>query len=192
MKKTELKKPDRNAGRKAPEYKSGPACHNTGTGPRKDRTKNRKHCEMAVKYYTDDCTYLLPQKRLTAAWLRDVALSEGYTLGDVNYIFCSAQRLLEMNRQYLGHDYFTDVITFDYSDRKGTGIVSGDIFIDVETVADNARQYGVTALQEMRRVVVHGVLHLCGQGDKTPRTNAQMHRKEDKYLEFWEQPAERP
>lgn len=141
---------------------------------------------MAIRYYNDDCTYRLPLKRLTAAWLRETAEAEGYKLGDVNYIFCSAQRLLEMNRQYLGHDYFTDVITFDYSDRKGTRIVSGDIFIDVETVADNARQYGFTTLQEMRRVVVHGLLHLCGQGDKTPRTNAQMHRKEDKYLKFWE------
>ena len=113
--------------------------------------------------------------------------AEGYELGDVSYIFCSAQRLLEMNRQYLGHDYFTDVITFDYSDRKGARVISGDIFIDVETVADNARLYGFSTLQEMRRVVVHGVLHLCGQGDKTPRTNAQMHRKEDKYLKFWEE-----
>ena len=86
---------------------------------------------MAVRYYTDDCSYRLPQKRLTARWLHDVAEAEGYTLGDVTYIFCSAQRLLEMNRQYLGHDYFTDVITFDYSDRKDTRIVSGDIFIDV-------------------------------------------------------------
>ena len=141
---------------------------------------------MAVRYYPDDCRSRLPQNPLTAQWLRGVAESEGYTLGDVSYIFCSAQRLLEMNRQYLGHDYFTDVITFDYSDRKGARVVSGDIFIDVETVADNARQYGATTLGEMRRVVVHGVLHLCGQRDKTPRTNAQMHRKEDKYLKFWE------
>ena len=128
-----------------------------------------------------------PEKRRTAQWLHDVALTEGYTLGEVCYIFCSAARLLEMNRQYLGHDYYTDVITFDYSDRRGTRTVSGDIFIDVETVADNAREYGATRLQEMRRVVVHGLLHLCGQGDKTPRTNAQMHRKEDKYLKFWEE-----
>lgn len=73
-----------------------------------------------------------------------------------------------MNRQFLGHDYYTDVITFDYSDRKGARIVSGDIFIDVETVADNAREYGAAKLTEMRRVVVHGLLHLCGQKDKTP------------------------
>ena len=140
---------------------------------------------MAVKYYTDDCSYRLPEKRRTAAWLKEVAEAEGYQLGDVNYIFCSAARLLEMNKEFLGHDYFTDIITFDYSDRKGSRVVSGDIFIDVETVADNARIYGATKLQEMRRVVVHGVLHLCGQKDKTPRANAQMHRKEDKYLKFW-------
>ncbi len=161
---------------------------------------------MAVRYHTDGCSYRLPQKRLTAAWLgggggpggltlppsacfwRRVAEQEGYTLAEVDYIFCSAERLLEMNRQYLGHDYFTDVITFDYSDRRGTRTVAGDIFIDVETVADNARIYGATTLQEMRRVVVHGLLHLCGQRDKTPRTERQMHRKEDKYLRFWETP----
>ena len=140
---------------------------------------------MAVTYYTDDCSYRLPEKRRTAAWLKEVAEAEGYRLGDVNYIFCSAARLLEMNKEVLGHDYFTDIITFDYSDLKGSGVVSGDIFIDVETVADNARIYGATKIQEMRRVVVHGVLHLCGQKDKTPRANAQMHRKEDKYLKFW-------
>lgn len=147
---------------------------------------------MAVKYYNDDCTYSLPQKRLTARWLEEVARGEGYRLGDVTYVFCSARRLLEMNRQFLGHDYFTDIITFDYSDRKGEKVVSGDIFIDVETVRDNARIYGATALCEMRRVVVHGVLHLCGQKDKTPRANAQMHRKEDKYLKFWDELPKRP
>ncbi|MDE6445678.1 MAG: rRNA maturation RNase YbeY [Alistipes sp.] len=140
---------------------------------------------MKVGYYNEDCTYRLPQKRLTTAWLRGVAEAEGYVLGDVNYIFCSARRLLEMNRQFLGHDYFTDVITFDYSDRRRTRTVSGDVFIDVETVADNARLYGAARLQEMRRVVVHGLLHLCGQKDKTPSANRRMHAKEDKYLVFW-------
>ena len=139
---------------------------------------------MAVKFYNDSCTYRLPQKRLTARWLQRVAEAEGCVLGDVNYIFCSAERLLEMNRQFLGHDYYTDVITFDYSDLKHSRLVSGDIFIDVETVADNARQYGATRLTEMRRVVVHGVLHLCGQKDKTARANRQMHAKEDKYLQL--------
>lgn len=138
-----------------------------------------------VRYYIDDCTYKLLQKRLVAKWLSDVAQEEGYSMGDVNYIFCSAARLLEMNKQFLGHDYYTDIITFDQSDLKDTKIIAGDIFIDVETVADNARIYGTKTIMEMRRVIVHGVLHLCGQNDKTPRANAQMHRKEDKYLKFW-------
>ena len=141
---------------------------------------------MAIFYYAEDTELPAINQEAVAGWVREVAQTYGKRVGDVSYIFCSAQRLLEMNRQYLGHDYFTDVITFDYSDRRGTRIVSGDIFIDVETVRNNARLYGARPLEEMRRVVVHGVLHLCGQGDKTPRTNAQMHRKEDRYLRFWE------
>ena len=135
-----------------------------------------------VRYYNDDCTYSLRDKRLIAKWLKQVAEAEGYTLGDVNYIFCSSAVHRKMNIDFIGHDYFTDIITFDYSDLKGSGVVAGDIFIDVDTVADNARIYGATARQEMCRVVVHGVLHLCGQKDKTPRAEKQMHRKEDKYL----------
>ena len=135
-----------------------------------------------IRYYNESCNYSLPKKRLTSAWLKSLAQQEGYALGEVNYIFCSAEHLLEMNRQFLGHDYFTDVITFDYSDRKVEQVVSGDVFIDVEAVADNARIYGATKLQEMRRILAHGLLHLCGQKDKTPTAERQMHRKEDKYL----------
>ena len=138
-----------------------------------------------VRYYNDSTTYRLREKRKVAAWLKMVAEQEGYTLGDVTYIFCSSEVHRKMNVDFIGHDYFTDIITFDYSDRKGTRVVSGDIFIDVETVADNARIYGVTARQEMLRVVVHGVLHLCGQKDKSPRDEKQMHRKEDKYLAMY-------
>ena len=138
-----------------------------------------------VRYYNDSCSYALPAKRLTSAWLKSVAEQEGYTLGDVTYIFCSAERLLEINREFLGHDYYTDIITFDESDLRGEGVINGEIYIDVETVADNAAQFGATRLEEMRRVVVHGVLHLCGQKDKTPRAERQMHRKEDKYLAYW-------
>ena len=138
-----------------------------------------------VRYYNDSTTYRLREKRKVAAWLKMVAEQEGYTLGDVTYIFCSSEVHRKMNVDFIGHDYFTDIITFDYSDRKGTRVVSGDIFIDVETVADNARIYGATARQEMLRVVVHGVLHLCGQKDKSPRDEKQMHRKEDKYLAMY-------
>ena len=138
-----------------------------------------------VRYYNDSTSYRFREKRAVAAWLREVATQEGYTLGDVTYIFCSSAVHRKMNIDFIGHDYFTDVITFDYSDRKGERVVSGDVFIDVETVADNARIYGFTAREEMLRVVVHGLLHLCGQKDKTPRAERQMHRKEDKYLAMW-------
>ena len=137
-----------------------------------------------VRYYNDSTTYRLREKRKVAAWLKMVAEQEGYTLGDVTYIFCSSEVHRKMNVDFIGHDYFTDIITFDYSELE-EGVVSGDIFIDVETVADNARIYGVTARQEMLRVVVHGVLHLCGQKDKDPEDEKEMHRKEDKYLAMY-------
>ena len=139
-----------------------------------------------VSYDNDSTTYRLREKRKVAEWLRCVADEEGYTLGEVTYIFCSSEVHRKMNIDYIGHDYFTDIITFDYSDLE-QGVVSGDIFIDVETVADNARIYGTTARQEMLRVVVHGVLHLCGQKDKEPEDEAEMHRKEDKYLAIYNQ-----
>jgi rRNA maturation RNase YbeY len=140
-----------------------------------------------VRYYNDSTTYRLRDKRKIAAWLKRVAQEEGYSLGDVNYIFCSSEVHRKMNIDFIGHDYFTDIITFDYSDLKGEGVVSGDIFIDVDTVADNARIYGATRRDEMLRVVVHGVLHLCGQKDKTPRAEKQMHRKEDKYIAIYKE-----
>ena len=137
-----------------------------------------------VRYYNDSTTYRLRDKRKIAAWLKRVAQEEGYSLGDVNYIFCSSEVHRKMNIDFIGHDYFTDIITFDYSELE-EGVVSGDIFIDGETVADNARIYGVTAREEMLRVVVHGVLHLCGQKDKDPEDEKEMHRKEDKYLAMY-------
>ena len=142
---------------------------------------------MDILFYTDSCSYRLPQKRLMRRWLREVAREEGnFEITEINYVFCSAERHRAMNIEFLGHDYVTDIITFDDSNLK-EGFIAGDIFIDVETVRDNARLYGATAHQEMLRVIVHGVLHLCGQKDKTPRAEKQMHRKEDKYLALLEE-----
>lgn len=135
-----------------------------------------------IRYYNDSIEYRLREKRRIARWVAAIAEAEGYKAGDINYIFCSSEVHRKMNIDFIGHDYFTDVITFDYSDLKGEGVVSGDIFIDVDTVKDNARIYGATPRREMLRVVVHGLLHLCGQKDKTPRAEKQMHRKEDYYL----------
>ena len=142
---------------------------------------------MDILYFNDGCNYRLQGKRLIRHWLREIARHEGnYRIEQVNYIFCSAERHRAMNIEFLGHDYFTDIITFDDSS-LGEGYIAGDIFIDVETVADNARIYGTTARREMLRVIAHGVLHLCGQKDKTPRDERQMHAKEDRYLEMWDQ-----
>ena len=137
-----------------------------------------------IGFYNDGCRFLPAERRKIRRWLIETAAAEGRSITDLNYIFCSAEKHREMNRQFLGHDYFTDVITFDYGSRK-EHTAAGDVFIDVETVADNARIYGSTRQTEMLRVIVHGLLHLCGQKDKTPRTEAQMHRKEDKYLALY-------
>lgn len=146
---------------------------------------------MGVRYYNEESSYRLPQKRLVGRWLKQVAEAEGFRLAEVNYIFCSSEKHRQMNVEFVGHDYFTDIITFDYSNLK-EGYVQGDVFIDVETVRDNARIYGTTFRREMLRVVVHGVLHLCGQKDKNPRAEKQMHAKEDRYLALFDQMNETP
>lgn len=113
------------------------------------------------------------------AWLRKVAAGYGYRVGDLTYIFCDDEKILEVNRQFLGHDYYTDVITFDYTSPSR---VSGDIYISLDTVNSNANEVGVTSNEELTRILVHGLLHLTGQGDKTPETKAEMTRKENMAL----------
>lgn len=115
--------------------------------------------------------------------IEKLAESENRTLGDISYILCSDNYLLEINRQYLNHDYFTDVITFDYSEEN---VISGDIFISVDTVADNAKEYNVTFEIELERVMVHGVLHLVGYNDKSDSEVKQMRAKENQYLSLFD------
>ena len=137
-------------------------------------------------FYTDGCSYRLPQKRLMRRWLREVAQQEGnYEIGEINYIFCSAERHRAMNIEFLGHDYFTDAITFENREsRVYEGIVSGEVYIDVDTVTDNAPMYNALPINEMRRVIVHGALHLCGHKDKTPSAERNMRRMENRYLKL--------
>ena len=118
-------------------------------------------------------------KRKTGRWIRAVAADYGFTVGNINYIFCSDERELEVNRQFLGHDYYTDVITFDYST---AATLNGDIFISLDTVRSNAEMVGTSFDEELRRIIIHGVLHLTGQGDKTPETKAEMTEKENRAL----------
>jgi rRNA maturation RNase YbeY len=111
--------------------------------------------------------------------LEKVAAEEAKSTDEITVIFCSDEHLLEMNRQYLDHDYYTDIITFDYTDEA---IVSGDLFISIDRVYDNAQGLGVERVNELKRVCVHGVLHLCGYGDKSESESQVMRDKEDYYL----------
>lgn len=133
-----------------------------------------------IRFFNEDISYKLKQKQVTRQWLKQHAEREGYAIGDLNYIFCSDEHVLQVNRDYLQHDYYTDIITFDQSEEEGK--IEGDIFVSVERVADNATKIGVSAEQEMRRVMAHGLLHLCGYGDKTDDEVALMRAKEDEWL----------
>ena len=121
-------------------------------------------------------------ERRVSRWIRAVAAEYGFGVGNINYIFCSDERELEVNRQFLGHDYYTDVITFDYSTPS---TLSGDIFISLDTVRSNAEMVGTSFEYELLRILIHGVLHLTGQGDKTPETKAQMTAKEEHALSLY-------
>lgn len=142
-----------------------------------------------ISYHTNDCNYVLKGKRICSKWLKETALSEGFAMGDISYIFCSSESHREINRTYLKHDYFTDVITFDdtiYSSTEGEqGVVNGDIFIDYKTVGLNAKEFGSDSNEELFRIIVHGLLHLCGYKDKSPEDEKQMREKENKYLSLF-------
>ena len=122
------------------------------------------------------------RRRDTSAWIKRVAASYGRTVGEVGYLFCDDEKILEVNREYLGHDYYTDIITFDYD--EGTEI-NGDIVISLDTVRSNAEKYGKTYDEELRRVIIHGILHLCGINDKGPGEREQMEAAEDKALAIY-------
>ncbi len=115
-------------------------------------------------------------------WLGEVAASYSRRIGNVNYLFCDDKEILRVNREFLGHDYFTDIITFDYSHRDRVG---GDIFISLDTVASNAEELKQDYDRELLRVIAHGVLHLCGIDDKGPGEREIMEAAEDKALSLW-------
>ena len=134
---------------------------------------------MAIRYYTEDCKFRFPGRRNVNRWIGDTIAAEGRKRGEISIIFCSDDYLLDLNRKHLDHDYYTDIITFDYGEDAW---VSGDLFISIDTVRNNAQEYGVPFLHELHRVIIHGVLHLCGYGDKSPGEASVMRGKEDFYL----------
>ena len=117
-----------------------------------------------------------------SAWIRQVAKSYEKVVGDVNYIFVDDETMLDINRRFIGHDYYTDHIGFDYSKDDS---LSGDIYISIDTVKSNADLFGVTENEELHRIIIHGLLHLCGLRDKTDEERATMQLAEDKALQIW-------
>lgn len=133
-----------------------------------------------VEYFSQDIPFKIKAPRKTAEWLRSVVAREKKQFTHLNYIFCSDQFLLSLNQQYLNHKTLTDIITFDHSEDEDK--IEGDIFISIERVRDNANSLELPFEDELHRVMVHGVLHLIGYGDKTPEEKSRMRKKEDAYL----------
>ncbi len=136
-----------------------------------------------VSYFFENTDFKLKGKTRIKQWLKLVAESEIFTLGNVSVIFCSDNYILDINQRYLQHDYFTDIITFDYT--EGTKI-SGDLFISVDSVRENSIEYGTEFEDELHRVIVHGILHLIGYDDHSEEDIKVMRAKEDYYLSLLE------
>ena len=132
-----------------------------------------------IQYIAENIKMPVLEKQKLNRWIKEVAADYNKKVGDIAYLFCNDKRILEVNKQYLDHDYFTDIITFDYSERN---IISGDIFISLETVESNAKDFGVSFQDELHRIIIHGILHLCGNDDKTPELRKEMTTKENNAL----------
>ncbi|MBR4047132.1 MAG: rRNA maturation RNase YbeY [Bacteroides sp.] len=133
-----------------------------------------------ISYQTEDISMPPIKRREVSEWIKKVAASYGKKVGEIAYIFCSDERILEVNRQYLQHDYYTDIITFDYTEGNR---ISGDMFISLETIQTNAEQFADNDYQrELHRVIIHGILHLCGINDKGPGEREIMEDAENKAL----------
>lgn len=132
-----------------------------------------------ISYQTDGVKMPAIRRRYVSAWIKKVAASHGKKVGDIAYIFCNDERILEVNREYLQHDYYTDIITFDYTEED---VISGDLFISLDTVLSNSEQLGVQYEQELYRVIIHGILHLCGINDKGEGEREIMEREENTAL----------
>lgn len=132
-----------------------------------------------IRFIADSVRMPVLDEPTLCRWIRTVAAGYGMHCGDLTFIFCSDEHILEVNRLFLNHDYYTDVITFDYSSHP---LISGDIFISLDTVRSNAESLSLPFEEELHRIIIHGVLHLTGQADKTPEARAEMTRKENAAL----------
>lgn len=137
---------------------------------------------MAIRFSSQIENFELPEASNVKKWIAEVVKRREKSVGNISYLFCDDEYMLEVNRQYLDHDTYTDIITFDY---VVANLISGDIFISVDRVGENARLFGVEFERELLRVVIHGVLHLLGQGDKSDAEAAEMRRQEEEALSLW-------
>lgn len=137
---------------------------------------------MSISFHKEEIKFELPPEEKLAAWLSNIAKKEGKVISQLSYIFCSDEYILEINKTYLNHDYYTDIITFPY--KQGHEIES-DIFISVDTVRSNATEYKTTFNNELLRVIAHGLLHMIGYGDKTEEDQKKMTEMEDLCLVLW-------
>jgi len=134
---------------------------------------------MPISFYTEDVKLPEIKKRIITNWIKDIAAKYDKKVGEISYIFCSDKKILEVNRQYLQHDYYTDIITFDYTEENK---ISGDLFISLDTVKSNSISFGTSYKEELHRTIIHGILHLCGIDDKGPGEREIMERNENKAL----------
>ncbi|MBQ7253320.1 MAG: rRNA maturation RNase YbeY [Bacteroidales bacterium] len=139
-----------------------------------------------ISFFKENTTFDIKQKNKIKSWLKNVASGYGFSAGELNYVFCDDEYLLQMNRQYLGHDYYTDIITFDSREDALSKRLDGDIFISVDTVRANGEEYGEGFEREMMRVIAHGLLHLIGFDDHTAAQQKKMREAENTALAQWD------
>jgi probable rRNA maturation factor len=133
-----------------------------------------------IVFFNEDINFKFQGKNKFKSWLKKVADKEGFSINNLNYIFCSDEYLHKINLEYLDHDTYTDIITFDNSELES--IIEGDIFISIERVQENSQTLKTVFEEEVKRVVVHGLLHLCGYDDHSPEDKAEMRRLESEYI----------
>ena len=134
-----------------------------------------------ITYNTENVKMPAIKRRETTAWIRRVAATYHKKVGEVGYLFCDDEHILQVNQEYLGHDYYTDIITFDYNEGD---ILNGDLVISLDTVRTNAQKFRKEYDEELHRVIIHGILHLCGIIDKGPGEREMMEQAENKALEL--------
>lgn len=136
--------------------------------------------QLPIHFFSEDISFTLKEKNKVRNWIKNTIRSEGKKLKELNFIFCSDAYLLEINKQYLNHDTFTDIVTFDNS--ESPDLIIGDVFISIERTRENASKYKVAEKDELHRIIIHGTLHLIGYKDKTKSDKSLMTEKEDHHL----------